>query len=419
MAMLEAEVQQIRTKLRLGQVNLVHQREGSLGEIIKRNNPTGDELNLRSLQTQVSVFDLPFSRIFTVDFPDAEFYGERFIELLNQARRRTDLDKRPGSQLLVGGSVNDWRMPDKHDKFPKTDDLYEKHMRGMPKPFKVFDLTDRRNFLYAALPISRLESEDFIQQKLDTLLTTQMADTRMQKAEDGCENALIGVFRIKMSDWNSLQVSAQIPFSSLPQPSKDIIIESARISSLNGYRVIDPEMEPAVLSQDFAGYGQHVPYEVRHLGRGFVEISYGKSKVKYNFRGQWRRVVSSKIADTPDYYMVPRQVWAVSKQTGQRLWLDEDLPDNLNNGVDPRTNIRLGLILAAGLSDERDLLPDRLPLHPRGYEQSLREAQMPLLVYLRKEDLIGMIGMDHPSQIVDPHLTILNGSYFRAVESSV
>lgn len=418
MPMLDVEARQIKTELSLGQLNLVAQSDGNLGEIIERTNAPGDRLNLLSLPTQVSVFNLPSSRIFIVDFPDAEFHGNRFIDLLNQARRQKP-EKTPDSRLYLSGCVDDWQMPDKFAASPQGDDLYQRHMRAMPQPFKVFNISDRRKFLYAALPVSQLESENFIQRQLEDLLTAQMANTHVQKAEERCGNASIGVSRIKMSHSRSFQISTQIPFADLSQTSKAIIIESARLASLRGYTVIDPKMEPSILSQGFAGYRHHLPYSVSHLGGGTVEISYGKSKAKYNFRGKWRQPILLDLKEQQDYYILPRQVWAVSKQTGQRLWLDEDLPDQLNEGVDPRANIRLGFILAAVLSDERDLLPDRLSLTPGGYRQPLKEAQMPVLLYLREGDLVRMTGIQHQSQIVDPHLTILNGSYFKSVESSV
>lgn len=416
MTMPEAEADQIRAELKFGQPSLVYEREAPLSEVLQRKKVLGDGLDLLSLTARIRVDGIPSSFIFCVDFPGAEFSKISFIDLLNQARRRRNPGRVAENRLYMNGTIADWIMPDQL-KDEHQRELYDGHLAGLRKRFQDFHEKDRRKYLDATHPLSSQESEAFIWGQLNNLLTQQMAEKRMQRAEKDCQAALLTVSSVVSSTWGTNLEDTEIAFSDLPQSSKDIIVQSARKAAIKDKKVIDPRDPPAVICEGYWSKERNHPYyRVSHLGRGQIEITFGKSVVKFNLRGRWRRMESGQIVDESAYYLLPRQVWALSKSTGNRLWLDGALPDRLLP-VDHRANTRLGFVLAAALSDqERDKLPSKLPLKPGGPQQSLREAQIPVLLYLTEEDIKHLVGEDDADQIIDPHLTILNGSYFVSCE---
>lgn len=80
--------------------------------------------------------------------------------------------------------------------------------------------------------------------------------------------------------------------------------------------------------------------------------------------------------------MKPHLLWATSKNDGSRYYLtSENLPESLDERPDSGLNRRLGLVLATAVSPlQRDTIPSKIALRKGGFEQQMREAQVPLLV---------------------------------------
>ncbi len=298
--------------------------------------------------------------------------------------------------------------------------LYDLHTEGLGNSFIKFSEKDLQTYIYAAHPIKKTSAEEFMESVLKKLLTQHMAERWMRRAEQDCQNSLLYVSTVSTQNRTMSLDSTKIPFADLPTDSKAVVIQAARKTSIKDQIIIDPQTQPSVILEEENPYDRYSSYRISHLGKGFVEIIYGKSFVRLNLSGEWRRRVSYYAADESEYYLSPLQVWAKSKTSGERFWLDEDLSTDLMEGVDTRANHRLGLILATTISDkERELLPYRLPLKPGGNMQYLKEAQMPVLPFLTVNDIRNLVGEDPQELIMDPHQTILNGAYFNAVERSV
>lgn len=410
--MLQAESERIKGEVESDQLELVYTAEDKLGKVI--SSAPGDNLDLLSLHFRMRVFETPSSLVFSVDFPDSTFYGERFIDLLNNARRRSRPEERPYNRLNLVGTVADWRMPDQsREKQNKHD-----HEEGLLDAFIQFDMRDRRKFLYAAAPLKKEDSLDFMRKQSRRLLTTSMDQTRRLDVEEMLTDSSLNISSVTAAGKKLILPDTNIHFEMLPNELKAKIIMAAEQADLGRRIVFDPESNPAQLEMGFSPEPFQHPYTIFHRGRGIVEINYGYSYARFSYRNESAKPLRLNIADQADYYISPWQVWAKAKVSKERIWLDNPLPYILTEGIDHRTNIRSGFVLATALSAERDALPDKLPLSPYQNPQDIREAQTPVLVYLGESDIRRLVGENPRYQIMDPHLTILNGSYFRSFERS-
>lgn len=415
-AIMTTESEKIKTEVSEGSLKLVRTKSGRLNRVIE--SAPGDELDLLSLAPRVRVFDSPSSLVFSADFPAKTFYGDGFIDLLNAAMKRSSPAQIARSRLNLGGTLNDWRMPDNIHGSTTDSELNERHTDGLSEAFIEFGENDRRSYLYAASPITAKESADFIKELAAELLSPQMADVREQALRQMLINSVLDIASVRTPGEKLNLIDTSFLYGHLPDGLKEVVIQASKKANFKNYIVIDPQAPAGDLKSGWADHDNH-PYRISHLGKGLVDIKYAQSSGKFTFNGKFPRTLKLKLVDVADYYLSPWQVWARSKTSAERVWIDRSLPQILTDGVDLRANLRLGLVLATALSYERDILPDSLPLWPGGRPQPIKEAQIPTLVKLRESDIKRMVGNDRKYQILDPHLIILNGSYFKAMERSL
>lgn len=396
-------------------LTLVGQMEVKLGDVIE--TAPGDGLNLLKQALRFRIFDSPSSTIFSVDFPRTLFFGESFIKLLCQARRREDPGQSP-QYTDLSGTVQDWEMPDKRISSSDDEVQYIDHARGLRAAFIKFDMFDRRRYLYAAVPLKPETSRDFINIQAGRLLTAQMDKARIQEVEQAIVGSRVHLSAVDYSE-NTLKLEdTSIAYDELPDQLRAVVTYASIQADLGDKLVVAPNTPLGELARGKSdNYPAHHPYSISHLGSGIVEIRHANSWARFSCKGEYPRATRFKLVSESDYYLTPVQVWARDKKSGERVWMDGPVSELLNDGMDQRGNLRLGFVLATALSLERDLLPPKLPLRPDGYSQNIVSAQIPVLVYLREDDIRRMVGGNKNHQVMDPHLAILNGSYFRAMEN--
>lgn len=389
-------------------------------------NQEKDPLGLSDAEVEIRTFNSQKNLLYSILFSKTPFSGSDLISLLTHAKPPSPKDYNQ-SKL---GIQNDWGIADRPEPFARRLVQLHEDDPDSGSYWKEFHQHHRRLFMDALNGDNPSLNEDGpspeeIQSRLrDKLLPVtskeavirQLTNLLQRNFNSTKEEFLVSRYPVLKRRLKHMGHDRhRRTFREMVKNRREGIVRQLvetlpddSLRSLLSQRILG---EPRIIidyqqSRVFYPTGGQGGYMFELLGKDRVKISYLDSWIVATIKGDNltevdRYIEVNRHIPVEDKGLVPLMAWTKSRETGRRTYLSSEVPYPLNGNVDNQANTLLGLIVATYLSPkQRDMLPKKLGLKDGTYEQTMREAQVPLLVSMHSGE-------------------ILNSPVFQAVESYV
>lgn len=337
------------------------------------------------------IYDFPDFQIYSVYNPRTVLLGKGFNTLLYAARNGA-LSEGLMPQG-IDGVVADWVYID-HNAY-----LQQHHSVHLGKHWSNFMRFHRDRFVWAISEPTQAKAKEFFEANLIRFVNARYAETLQDEVENLLRASEISVHAgpLEMRDVR-LVGHRRIPFAQLPPVTQDSLIRDFRGERNLKKTIIDCSSQEGVIEED-NGYPQK---RISYSGGGLVKVQFGNSWSVISLEDDESKIIEKYFEEGEQTGLIPRVLWAKMRRNGQKFYLDGEIPDYLEEDIDPRTDTLAGLILATYLSpSERDSLPKKMGYTPWSWpKQKMREAQIPVLVSIFRD-------------------RILNGHFVHQAESSL
>jgi hypothetical protein len=377
----------------------------SLGHLLGFGNWSEDPLGLLRFPARIRAFDLPSAEVFALDFPEVTLHGKRLISVLTEARSRQGF----GDVLApigfypngLSAIIQDWNIAD-HPDNERNKKLLSEHEKALKATWDEFVYGgDRATFMAAIADGSAEAYQLMFEADFHRIINASQRESLAEEALLEVNSASLG-FEVRISGFSNYFNT--VYFKDLSEKHQKDLLASQIKRKLGNRLSVDPNAEPGdVFNSVREDYGDFV---YKHQGQGIIRGSCGLSWMEVDVSGQEQRVIGSHFFGPEEYGISPILVWARAKQSNERYFIREDLPEVILEGTHPRANLRLGLILANSLVPEsRDRLPSHHFLEKGGKMQLISEAQIPLMVYMARDPLMNngfFAAAEQPKAEVEP-----------------
>jgi hypothetical protein len=341
---------------------------GRLGEVLERRSVKGDNLDLLTQRTEVQAFELPEAFVYRVNFPNTPIYTQRLIDLLHQATPYA-LDKED-VPFTAGAIRADWEI----EKLANGAELAAMHSGAIKIKWEQFMAGDRHTFLAALL----MHDEKAIHRVLNSGAAYKATPAAVE-AKKQAERSHARTIKYTLNNSTKYNAPYEIGFDALSTEMQDFILARSDLGYFG--KVIQSDEIGPLDTSGYSSYGRE--QYIEHLGNGVLKVSSEDSWATYDINQIPAVERERHIVVDESQMMIPSLVWARSKSEEKRVYLDNiELPDFLQP-ADPRSNLRLGFVLATALSERvRGKLPREIGLPGSDIKQEMHEPQVPLLVYM-------------------------------------
>lgn len=380
MSLIEAD---LGTKTDFPDVKETRRVSTTLGEVLGLKSE--DKLRLLSSRVKIKTFDSPDSTIYSVSYTYRAFYGQELIDLLTSARpHKSDETEENQRSQNKEGIIDDWSIADPSE--PEISEVgsqlvrdHAAHLEPFWSEFVDFHL---RDFLQAVKALSFEEQEGLFVPQAWKLVKKSYAIANAEKLLVEMINKDYENGEKARSSLNALRLML-IDSPRMPQKSKDDLIRVGLKDliiiddSVPGQYDWPKSIEGSSITIDYLG-GDIFRLRADNGSQVTVSIEQGRAQEVERF-----------ILNPQDKAIIPWVLWSKDKNTRKRQYMNSNVPQEFLEGVDDRANTLLGLVVATSFSPrERDRLPEHRGLPNKKYSQEMLEAQIPLLISMRRKRIL-------------------------------